>query len=103
MRKQFFNKRTIFLGFSGIVFLALIIIAGLFIFSKSDSTLYTWDVITRGDIQETISASGQFKTKIMVNIGTSVMGEIKEIQDADGQNVKAGDLLVIIDSERVQQ
>jgi HlyD family secretion protein len=97
------NKRTIAFGCAGIAFLPIIAIAGLFVFGKSDSNLYSWDVIGRGDIQETISASGQFQAKVKVNIGTSVMGEIKELHVADGQDVKAGDLLVIIDSERLQQ
>jgi HlyD family secretion protein len=97
------KKKTVALIGLGIVVLASIVIAGLSVLGNSDSTLYTWDVIGRGDIQEVISASGHFSAKIKINIGTSVLGEIKELHVTDGQDVKAGDLLVTIDSERAHQ
>jgi len=93
MKTRFFKKRAFLFACVGIASLAIIIIAKLFIFGKSDSTLYSWDVISRGDIRETISASGQLQAKKKVNIGTTVMGEILELHVADGQDVKAGDLL----------
>ena len=63
----------------------------------------SWDAIGRGDIRETISASGEIRAKTQINIGTSVAGEIKAIHVKDGQDVKAGDLLVTIDQERLRQ
>jgi HlyD family secretion protein len=64
---------------------------------------FSWDTVTRGEIRETISASGEIQAKTRINIGTSVAGEIKALPVKDGQNVKAGDLLVIIDQERLKQ
>lgn len=82
--------------------ITIFFIVAMFIRKKGDSDFFTWDVVGRGDIRETITASGEFQAKVKVNVGTSVMGEIKEIFVRDGQDVKAGDPLAIIDSVRVQ-
>lgn len=64
---------------------------------------FSWDAVTRGEIRETISASGEIQAMTRINIGTSVTGEIKALHVKDGQDVKAGDLLVTIDQERLKQ
>lgn len=64
---------------------------------------FSWDTVTRGEIRETISASGEIQAKTRINIGTSVAGEIKVLHVKDGQDVKAGDLLVTIDREHLKQ
>jgi HlyD family secretion protein len=71
--------------------------------ARDEDSAYSWDAIGRGDIRETISASGEIRAKTQINIGTSVAGEIKAIHVKDGQGVKAGDLLVTIDQERLKQ
>ncbi|HEX9080699.1 MAG TPA: efflux RND transporter periplasmic adaptor subunit, partial [Holophagaceae bacterium] len=43
------------------------------------------------------------RAKTQINIGTSVAGEIKDIAVKDGQDVKAGDLLVTIDQVRLRE
>ena len=64
---------------------------------------FSWDTVTRGEIRETISASGEIQARTRINIGTSVAGEIKVLHVKDGQDVKVGDLLVTIDQERLRQ
>lgn len=71
--------------------------------SKHGEDTYSWDCISRGDIRETITASGEIQARTRISIGTSVMGEIKALHVKDGQDVKAGDLLVTIDQERLRQ
>jgi HlyD family secretion protein len=84
--------------------LVLLIALGLaFGGARDEDGAYSWDAMGRGDIRETISASGEIRAKTQINIGTSVAGEIKAIHVKDGQNVKAGDLLVTIDQERLRQ
>lgn len=63
----------------------------------------TWDAVTTGEVRETISASGEIKAKVSINIGTSLTGEIKVLHVKDGQDVRAGDLLVTLDRERLRQ
>ena len=84
--------------------LAVLIVLGLSIGgAKDEDSAFSWDAVSRGDIRETISASGEIRAKTQINIGTSVAGEIKAIHVVDGQNVNAGDLLVTIDQERLKQ
>lgn len=63
----------------------------------------SWDRVTRGDLREIITASGEIQARTRISLGTSVMGEIKCIHVVEGQEVKAGDLLVTIDPERLRQ
>lgn len=64
---------------------------------------FSWDAATRGELRETLSASGEIQARTSINIGTSVTGEIKALHVKDGQDVKVGDLLVTIDYEHLKQ
>jgi HlyD family secretion protein len=88
-------------GGSGLVLLLVLGVA--FGGAKDEDSAFSWDAVGRGEIRETITASGEIRAKTQINIGTSVAGEIKAIHVVDGQNVKAGDLLVTIDQERLRQ
>lgn len=68
-----------------------------------DGESYSWDVVSRGEVRETVQASGEIQAKTRINIGTNVSGEIKAIHVRDGQDVKAGQMLVTIDQVRVKQ
>ncbi len=61
------------------------------------------ETIHRQDLQDSVVANGEIQAKVRVNVGTSVNGEIKGIHVTDGQWVKAGDLLVTLDQERLRQ
>lgn len=90
--------------FGGAGALVLLIVFGLaFGGARDEDSSFSWDAVAKGDIRETISASGEIRAKTQINIGTSVAGEIKAIHVKDGQNVAAGDLLVTIDQERLKQ
>jgi HlyD family secretion protein len=92
------------LFFGGATALVVLLILGIaFGGSKDEDSAFSWDALTKGDIRETISASGEVRAKTQINIGTSVAGEIKAIHVKDGQDVKVGDLLVTIDQERLRQ
>lgn len=85
--------------------LGLVVLVGLGVAFRpaNDADRFSWDPLSRGDIRETISASGEIRARTQINIGTTVAGEILKRHVEDGQNVKAGDLLVTIDSVRVRQ
>lgn len=97
------KRNTKFVLFGGLGLTLLIILGVAFGGAKDEDSAFSWDAISRGDIRETITASGEIRAKTQINIGTSVAGEIKAIHVVDGQNVKAGDLLVTIDQERLRQ
>lgn len=97
-------SRNTKVSLGGAAALATLIILGIaFGGAKDEDSAFSWDAVGRGDIRETITASGEIRAKTQINIGTSVAGEIKAIHVKDGQNVKAGDLLVSIDQERLRQ
>ncbi|HEX4845803.1 MAG TPA: efflux RND transporter periplasmic adaptor subunit [Geothrix sp.] len=96
------RKTKLLLG-GAAALLVLIVLGVAFGGAKDEDSAFSWDAISRGDIRETITASGEIRAKTQINIGTSVAGEIKAIHVKDGQNVKAGDLLVTIDQERLRQ
>ncbi len=96
------RKTKIILG-AGVALVILIALGAVFGGGRDESDAYSWDVITKGDIRETITASGEIQARTKISIGTSVMGEIKVLHVKDGQDVKAGDPLVTIDQERLKQ
>lgn len=54
--------------------------------------------ITRGDVEETVLASGILKPSRLVAVGAQVSGRITSVGVSLGQRVKAGDLIAEIDS-----
>ena len=81
----------------------VIALAALFGRSGDDADKFSWDAVTKGDIREVISASGEIQAKTRINIGTTLAGEIKSIPVKDGQDVKQGDVLVTLDRVRLGQ
>lgn len=95
------KKKHLLLGGGGV--LVVLVIAGLLAGGPRDeSDRFTWDKVLRGDIRETLTASGEIRAKVQINVGTTVMGEIKHLHVVDGQDVRRGDLLVSIDQERLK-
>ena len=87
----------------GLVGAAILTLGVIFLRSGDPANAFSWDTVTRGEIRETISASGEIQAKTRINIGTSVAGEIKILHVKDGQHVASGELLVTIDQERLKQ
>lgn len=54
--------------------------------------------VARGDVEETVLASGILKPSRLVAVGAQVSGRITSVAVALGQQVKAGDLIAEIDS-----
>ncbi len=55
-------------------------------------------VVSRGDIERTVLASGVLEANSLVSVGAEVSGRIEAVHVALGQDVKKGDLIVEIDS-----
>ena len=66
-------------------------------FAVQPATLLTAKV-TRGDVEETVLASGILKPSRLVAVGAQVSGRITSVPVSLGQQVKAGDLIAEIDS-----
>ena len=53
--------------------------------------------VTRGTIEEVVTAQGKLEAKQYVDVGTQVSGQVKEIHVDIGDTVKKGELLAEID------
>ncbi len=95
------QRKVLFAIIGGVVVIASL--AALFGRSGDDSDKFSWDAVSKGDIREVISASGEIQAKTRINIGTTIGGEIKAIPVKDGQDVKKGDVLVTLDRVRLGQ
>jgi HlyD family secretion protein len=81
---------------------SLVIVTGLMalLFScKGDTTSYRTEAVTRGDIQQAITATGTVNAVTTVLVGTQVSGTIKELFVDFNSHVKKGQLIAQIDPE----
>lgn len=58
---------------------------------------YRTEAVTRGDIAQTVNATGTLNPIQVVNVGTQVSGTVSRIYVAQGEEVKQGQLLAEID------
>ncbi|MCD7098962.1 efflux RND transporter periplasmic adaptor subunit [Stenotrophomonas sp. MMGLT7] len=54
--------------------------------------------VTRGDVEQTVEATGTIKPSRLVSVGAQVSGRIESLKVGLGDQVKAGDLIAEIDS-----
>ncbi len=55
--------------------------------------------VTRADIVQTVVASGQLETASRVDLGSQIMGAVAKVLVRQGDRVKAGDILVLLDNQ----
>ncbi len=70
--------------------------------AKSQKVDYITETARKGSITKTVNASGQIQPVEMIDVGAQVSGQIEKIYAALGQEVKKGDLLVTIESTKLQ-
>jgi HlyD family secretion protein len=73
--------------------------AWYFLRDKSDAVSYKTAKIERGNLQATVSASGAVNPVTQVSVGTQISGQIKELYVDFNSEVKAGQLIALIDPE----
>lgn len=83
----------------GIVLVAFLVIWLTFVKGPSNKTEFKTQKLTRGNITETITASGIINPISTVSIGTQVSGTISEIYVDYNSEVKKGQLLALIDPD----
>jgi len=79
----------------------ILLMAGLVAFWKwqniTPPVTYITGTITRGTLEDSVTATGVLEAKEFVDIGAQVSGVLKKINVTLGQTVKKGDLLAQID------
>lgn len=80
--------------------LALILI-WFFLFKKDEETPnFITTKLQSGDIKSVVIANGEVYAKDLVDVGAQVSGQIKKLYVKVGDNVKKGDMIAQIDSEK---
>ncbi len=95
MSKKIFQKKII------IPTLILLIIGGYFGYQRltkdNNATQYVIAAVEKGTLIISVSGSGQVSISDQIDIKPRVSGDVTEIKVREGQEVKQGDLLVILD------
>ena len=87
------------------IVLGLIAIAVLFwIFGRegSSATKYVTQEVTRGDLTVTVTATGNLEPRNQVDIGSELSGTIRAVNADVNDEVKAGQVLAVLDTTRLR-
>jgi HlyD family secretion protein len=60
------------------------------------------DVVIRADFIQTVVASGHIAAPFRVNVGSQVTGVVTSVPVVEGQSVKAGDTIILLDDREVK-
>ena len=85
---------------SAICVIAIAITAWYFLKPKEEQPQYITFEVTRGDIEDSVLATGVLEATKMVSVGAQVSGQVKKMYVALGDQVKQGQLIAQIDSVR---
>ncbi|EYS90731.1 hypothetical protein X471_00863 [Bartonella bacilliformis str. Heidi Mejia] len=91
-------KRRKKLSFFGGVFLFIIFMSTINSFFSTNTPIYMTAVVKRGDIEDTVLASGLVRPYRLVAVGARVTGRVVAMHVTPGAIVQEGDLLAEIDS-----
>lgn len=97
-KHRFFRSR---LGVIALLVFVLIVIWLLWrvVFAGDEAdVVYTTEAVTRGDIENLVTATGTLQPQDYVDVGAQVSGQLKKLHVEVGSEVKAGDLLADIDA-----
>jgi RND family efflux transporter MFP subunit len=89
--------------------IALILVAvgfyyGFKFFNKTETdTRYILSAVSKGTLSTSVSASGQISATEQIDIKSKASGDVVYVGVSEGQNVKAGQLILQIDSTDAQQ
>ncbi|SCB83198.1 MULTISPECIES: efflux RND transporter periplasmic adaptor subunit [Snodgrassella] len=92
--KKKWVKRVVWL----LVLLLLAAVLWSLFFKPEDQMNFVTDEVRRGDITQTVNATGEIAAAQLVDVGAQASGQIKKLYVKLGQQVKKGDLIADIDS-----
>ncbi len=97
-KHRFFRSRIGVIALLVVVLIAIVLLwRGVFAGDEND-VVYTTEPVTRGDIENLVTATGTLQPQDYVDVGAQVSGQLKKLHVEVGSEVKAGDLLAEIDA-----
>ena len=90
-------RRHLYVTLAVLAALAGLLIYAVFAESESGTGGYATAVVSRGDIQDTVTALGNLQPRDYVDVGAQVSGQLKKLYVNLGDRVKQGQLLAEID------
>ena len=96
MLARFLNKRYLLPGVLGICALAVLVYFLWPVLFGEKVKIYQ---LQRGELIQTVVASGRVETPARVDIGAQVTGRVAKVPVKEGQTVKAGDLLIELEAD----
>src|SRR5690554_597287 len=88
------------LALAALAIVALIAAAWFFLKPKQEQPQYITAAVSRGDIENSVLATGVLEATKMVSVGAQVSGQVRKMYVELGDQVKQGQLIVQIDSVR---
>ncbi len=95
------KKKKLFLIIGGIVVVVVIVVLNLTM-STTNAISVQADVAKTRDLVETVSASGRIQPQTKVDITSEINGEVIDLYVSEGDYVKAGNLLVVLDTVQLR-
>src|SRR5437667_9540092 len=90
------NRRNIFIAL-GVILLGAAVVAANLWFKKERGLTVTTEVIKARDLEAVVSASGKIQPKRLVNISADTSGRVVELAVNEGDRIKKGQFLLLID------
>jgi HlyD family secretion protein len=101
-KQSFFKRRKKLLIVLGVVLILAVVVIANMQARREKTVKVTIDKAKKQDLTSIISASGEIKPKKSINISAQVPGRIIKIGVIEGQEVKAGDFLLKLDSTQYE-
>lgn len=95
------KSKKILLIVAGVVVVAVLVILNLTMSGTKGTEVHA-ETVAQRDVVETVSASGRIQPQTKVNITSEVNGEIIALPVKEGDTVKAGQLLIVLDTLRLR-
>lgn len=96
-------KKTLIIVVSGLIFLGLIgWVFGIKPRGDQKPIVVRLEEVQLGDLQEYISAPGEIEPKTQVEISAKVSARVEKLPFKEGASVKAGDVLIQLDSKEME-
>src|SRR5215467_10167790 len=93
------RKKTLLISAAAV----LLLTSGVWVYERNSGKLhFQTAAVERGDIQSTISATGNCNAVVTVQVGSQVSGNIKALYADFNTKVKKGQLVAEIDPEAFQ-